>query len=55
MTGLACGRKYVLIEYETTASPYRQLRRASMSEVDAKGFEQQLQIVMSRDILWIDD
>ena len=32
-----CGRRYELVEYDTSASPWKQLRRLAALEVDSKG------------------
>ena len=36
MTGLECSREYVLVEYEVGATPYKELKRKEMLEIDAK-------------------
>lgn len=32
-----CGRKYEIVEYETSTAPWQKLRRLAALEVDAKG------------------
>jgi hypothetical protein len=32
-----CGRKYELVEYDTSVDPWRQIRRVEVLEIDSKG------------------
>jgi hypothetical protein len=32
-----CGRKYEVVEYDTSVSPWRQLRRIAVLEIDSSG------------------
>ena len=32
-----CGRKYVVVEYDTSVSPWRQLQRIAVLEIDSSG------------------
>ena len=36
MNGLECSREYVLVEHEAEATPYKELKRKEMLEIDAK-------------------